>query len=359
MALTQAVIDNVANAAIDYHMDKGTTYAQHIQEKPLLDELRQRQRPFPGGKGDITVRTVFDTQSSIEGFSGDDLLTFTNPTPIKTASYPWKLIHLGITMTQDELLRDGLSVVDTNGRNTRQHTQRELTMLAEILQTKLDDMTEGYAAGMNQMLWQDGSQDAKEVPGMQYLIADNPTTGVVGGIDRAVQTLWQNRAFTAAKETATTNAADGPIVFDPDTSSGIKRLRQERRQLRRYGTPRHILLCGSKALERLEAEVDAKGTYTQTGFSGEQDVGMGEIRLSGLGRFRYDPTLDDLSREDFMYFIDTNGIQLKPIEGQDMKRHYPARPHDRMVLYRSLTWAGGLCARQLNTSMVIETADPV
>lgn len=357
MALTQAVIDNVANAAIDYHMDRGTTYAQHIQEKPLLNELKQRERTFPGGKGEITCRPIFETQSSIEGFGGDDTLSFTNPTPIKEAAYPWKMIHLGITMTTDELLRDGISVVDTNGRNTRQHSERELTMLANILQTKLDDMTEGYSAGMNEMLWGDGTQDSKEVPGIQFMIADDPTTGVVGGIDRAEQPLWRNRAFTEAHESATADASDGPIAADPDNSTLIKRLRQERRQLHRYGNPRHIVLCGSAALERLEAEVDAKGLYSQSGFSGSQEVGMGEISLSGLGRFRYDPTLDSLGREDYMYFIDTNGIQLMPIEGENMKRHFPARPHDKMVLYRSITWAGGLVGKQYNTSMVVQTED--
>ena len=348
MPLTQDVIDNVANAAIDYHMNRGETFTQHIQEKPLLQAMKRYQKTFPGGKGELTVRPVFETQSGIEGFDSDDTLSFTNPTPIKTARYPWKMIHLGINMTTDELLRDGISIVDTNGKNTKQHSQRELTMLAEILQTKLDDMTEGYAVGMNEMLWADGSQDSKEVPGIQSLITDDPSTGVVGGIDRESQPLWRNRAHTGTSA----------ITTDPDKSALIKKLRQERRQLHRYGKPRHIILCGSKALEWLEAEVDAKGIYTQSGFSGGQEIGMGEISLSGLGTFQYDPTLDDIGRDNFMYFIDTKNIQLKPIEGEDMKMHYPSRPHDKMVLYRSITWAGGLIARQLNTSMVVEVNAP-
>ena len=347
MPLPIAVIENVANAAIDYHMDRGKVFYQHLQEKPLLRELRSRQKTFPGGKGELTVRPVFETQSSIEGFGGDDTLSFTNPTPIKTASYPWKMIHLGIYMTTDELLRDGISVVDTNGKQTRGTSRRELTALANALQVKLDDMTEGYAQGMNEMLWADGSQDPKEVPGIQYLIADDPATGIVGGIDRASQPLWRNRAAVGA----------GKVTSNPTTSALIKRLRQERRQLHRYGTPQIVTLCGSRALERLEAEVDAKGIYTQSGFSGNHEVGMGEISLNGLGKFVYDPTLDDMNREDFMYMLDMKAIKLRPIEGEDMKKHYPARPHDKMVIYRSITWAGGLTAHQLNTSMVIETDD--
>ena len=350
MPLTQAVIDNVANAALDYHMERGKTFKQHIQEKPLLNAMKRNQKTFPGGKGELTVRPIFETQSTIEGFDSDDTLSFTSPTPIKEAKYPWKMIHLGISMTTDELLRDGLSIVDTNGQNTKQHTQRELTMLANILQTKLDDMTEGHAAGMNEMLWADGSQDSKEVPGIQSLITEDPSTGVVGGIDRANQPLWRNRARVGDP-----GAGGSGIRYNPDKSNLIKNLRQERRQLHRYGRPRLLVLCGSTALERLEEEVDAKGIYTQSGFSGGAEVGMGEISLNGLGTFQYDPTLDDIGKDNFMYFIDTKNIQLMPIEGEDMKRHFPARPHDKMVLYRSVTWAGGLVARQLNTSMVVET----
>ncbi len=57
------------------------------------------------------VSPVFETQSPLEGFEGDDTLTFTNPTPIKRASYPWKMQHLGIQVPTQQLLKDGISVV--------------------------------------------------------------------------------------------------------------------------------------------------------------------------------------------------------------------------------------------------------
>jgi hypothetical protein len=347
MALTQAELDNIANAAIDYHMDRGKVFYQHLQSKPLLRELRARQKTFPGGKGELTTRPIFETQSGIEGFEGRDTLTFVNPTPIKTAKYPWKMIHTGISMTTQELLHDGISIVDTNGRQTSGKSKRELTALANILQVKLEDMSEGFAQGMNAMLWGDGTQDAKEVPGIRYLISAAPATGIVGGIDRATQPLWRNRALTGV---------GGRITSSPDTSALIKALRSEVRQLRRFGNPKHVVLCGSDFLEALEAEVDAKGIYTQSGFANGAEIGMGKLSLRGLGTFEYDPTMDDAGLGKFCWMIDTNAIQLMPIEGEDMKKHYPARPHDQMVLYRSITWAGGLVARQLNTSGVVEIA---
>ncbi len=352
-ALSQAVIDNAANAAFDYYIKK-KLFTQHIQEKPLLKALQEKQRTFPGGKDDIVVSPVFETQSSLEGFEGDDTLTFVNPTPIKQAAFPWKMQHLGIKVTTQELLKDGISVVDTNGAQTSKHSGRDATVIQNILQSKLEDASEGYASGMNTMLWQDGTQSTKDVPGIQYLIAANPSTGVVGGIDRATQPLWRNIAKTAAHETATTDPNDGAITPSTASSTLIRELQKLVRQLTRYGNPSHLILCGSDFLNGLEDEAYAKGTLTQTGFSSGMDLGMGQLSVRGLGQFHYDPTLDDLGLSKFAYFIDTKAIQLMPIEGEDMKRHNPARPHDKMVVYKSMTWAGGLCMKQANTSMVIE-----
>src|SRR5690554_4841273 len=346
-ALSQAVLDNIANAAFDYY-EKKKLYNQHIQDKPLLRELQSLQKTFPGGKGDIVVSPVFETQSSLEGFEGDDTLSFTNPTVIKQARYPWKMQHLGIQMTTEELLKDGISIVDTNGARTRGISGRDATVIQNILESKLADMSEGYAAGMNEMLWLDGTQDTKDVPGIEYLIAENPAVGVVGGIDRATQPLWRNVALTAA--------GSGAVTPSTENSTLIRTLQSQVRQLRRYGNPNYIILAGSNFMDALEDEAFAKGYLTQSGFSGGMDVGIGELSLRGLGKFMYDPTLDTLDKSGFAYFIDTNSIKLQPIEGEDMKRHNPARPHDKMVVYKSLTWAGGLSMRQSNTNMVVEIA---
>lgn len=348
-ALTQAQLDNITNSALNYHFDKGKLHAQHIQDKPLLRELKKRQKTFPGGKGEIEVGVKWTTDTQVEGFQGDDTLSFVSPVPAKRARYPWKMIHAGIQIAVEELLKDGISVVDTNGANTSNHSSRDETVLANILGEKLADMSEGYAAGMNAMLWRDGVQDALEVPGISYLIAEDPTQGIVGGIDRATVIPWRNHALTAAHAVS---GGDGAV--DVSATSLIRTLQGKVRGLRRYGSPKHLILCGSQFLDALEDEVWNKGTIQVSDFAGQNEMGMGKVSIRGLGTFEYDPTLDDESKAAYAYFIDTRAITLMPIEGEDEKRHTPARPHDKMVVYRSMTWAGGLSARQCNTSMVVE-----
>lgn len=348
-ALSAAVLENATNAAFDYY-DKNKLYNQHIQEKPLLKALKANQKSFPGGKDDLVCNPVFETQSSLEGFEGDDTVTFTNPTPIKEVRYPWKMQHLGIKMTTQELLKNGISVTETNGESTSRIAKSDIIRIQDVLKTKMDDASEGWAKGMNEMFWKDGTASTKDVPGIQYFISETPTSGVVGGIDRALQPLWRNVALTAA---------NGSTQITPSTANSvlIRTLQKQVRTLRRYGSPNFLILAGSSFMDALEDEVYAKGDLTQTGFGQKTEAGVSEtITIRGLGTFQYDPTLDDLSKQKFCYFIDLKAIQLRPIEGEDMKAHTPARPHDKFVIYKSWTWAGGMTMKQGNTSMVAEIA---
>ena len=74
--------------------------------------------------------------------------------------------------------------------------------------------------------------------------------------------------------------------------------------------------------------------------------------------FVWDPTMDDQGRAKFCYAIDMGktGLRLLYMDGQRMKKHNPARPYDRYVMYSGITMTGLLIARQLNTSGVYDIA---
>lgn len=354
MAFTPQELENIANAALDYYV-KGSTFKQTIQEKPLLDAMIANQETFPGGKGDISipVQGVFDT-SSFKGYTHNDTVSYSNPANIKRAEYPWKEVHAGITVTYTELKIDGLSVADTtSGDRVTNHSERDVTVLTGLFKNKIEDMGEAWAKKFDEMLHLDGTQDAKQVPGIQLLIADNPTTGTLGGLDRATNAWWRNRSLV---DNTAGGGADNRITPSASTQTLSRTLRQEVRQLRRYGRGRYVIIAGSKFLEALDLEIYEKGRLTDEGFTSNKatDIAMADISMRGVGRFVYDPTLDDMGFENRCYFIDTNAIKLKVMQGEDRRIHTPARPHDQYVLYRAMTWTGALTARQLNTSGVYE-----
>lgn len=347
MPFTAQEIENVANAAIEYHYKTPEVRSQTIQDKPLLRYLMEKEQSFPGGKDEITVGVKGDYTTTIMGFSHDETVTYANPANIKRARYPWKLIHSGIQVTMHELAKDGVSVVDTaTGEGERNHSNREKTVLANLLKDKIEDMMEGTDRGMNNMFWRDGTADPDLVPGIRSFVLDNPASAtVVGGIDQSANTWWRNRASLLL------NAGT------PGNQVVVQKLQNEWRQLRRFGGRPNMVCAGSDFLDAVERELRALGNYTLEGWTSEKktDASIADIRFKGVD-FMYDPTLDDESLAKYCYVLDTRRIYPMAIEGESMKKHNPARPHDKYVFYRAMTWMGGLVCSQRNCHGVYSIA---
>lgn len=340
MPFTVAQIENIASAAIDFHFKRGTVYSQTIQNKPLLKALVAKEKTFPGGKGNVTVRVKGVYSTTIQGFSADDTVGYTNPTNIRTANFPYKLIHAGISFSMDELIRDGVTITDSlDGKNTSNASGREQTALANLLEDKLEDMQEGVDRGFQTMYWKDGTQDSQLVPGIQSFLSQTPTTGgIVGGIDPITNSWWQNRA---ALNIDTTTAANLNLT---------NKLQHEWRQLRRFGGNPKTFLCGSAFIEALEAEMRSKGNFTLEGWAQgkSMDASIVDLQFKGT-ELQYDPTLDDIGQSKFGYWMDLRHIFPMVIAGENMKKHAPARPENKYVFYRAVTYAGALVCRQRNS----------
>lgn len=347
MAFSVQELANISAAALDFYI-KGPAFAQTIQEKPLLSAMIAAQKTFSGGAGNISIPVQFDYDtSSFQGYTHNDTVGYSNPANLKRALFPWKELHAGISLTMTELKIDGISVTDSAASaKTSNHSDRDIHVLTGLLDNKLADMAESWSRSFDTMLHGDGTSDPLEVAGIAALIADYPLAGIIGGLNRASIPAWRNRSLV---DQTGSGGSDLRITPSASTQSLSRTLRSEVRQLKRYGGTPNLVIAGSRFLEALELEIQEKGIYTQSGFAkGTNDIGMSEISMMGVGKFLYDPTLDDLGREDFCYFIDTKNVGLHVMEGEDRKTHNPTRPAEQYVLYRAMTWTGALCAKQLN-----------
>jgi hypothetical protein len=367
MAFTAAEIANIANSSLDYYFNRPDEFYQTLQDKPLLKYMEANPRKFPGGKGNISIALHGQfgdgtAASNLTGYTHNDTVVFMTPANIVRGNYPWREHHIGLTLTHTELKIDGISVVDTNGEETVEHSDREVTVLVNLFQDKLFELGEQYARGMNGLLWGDGVADVKALAGMRYLISDDPSVGTIAGLDQslALNSWWRNRARTTAfglKVAGTPAlAAHGGDSIQPDPADGgalLTALQNEYRQLIRYGGKPTMALCGSDFLGAMEMEVRANGNYSMTGFSSSRDVSLGSLSYSGSD-FQYDPTLDDMGRSKWCYWFDPKKIFLMQMEDEWRKDHTPARPANQFVLYKSITSTGQMVATQRNSSIVLE-----
>jgi hypothetical protein len=345
MPFTAAQLDHIANGQLDYNL-KGKPQAQTVQDKPLLKAMKSAQKEFSGGKGNITGSVKGNYDSYFAGFTHDDTVAYKTPANSKRWTMPWREVHGGLQITMTELKIAGISVVDTNGEETSNHTEQEKHELFNLLDDKLDDMREGMARDHNEYYWGDGTADPKGPVGITYFIVDDPTLGVCEGIDRATNSWWRNRAKVGVAGRITQDAANQIIA---------RTLNSELRQLRRFGGKPTLWLAGSGFLDALELEMRKNGTFTQDGFNREGgiDLGAADARLQG-NKIVYDPSLDDLGFSKRLYVIDPKRLFPYVMEGEDYKRHNPSRPHDVYAIYKGVTWTGNLVATQMNCHGVYE-----
>lgn len=344
MPFTAQELNNIANAVLDFYV-RGAAKVQILQDRPLYNDLMAGKKTFPGGKEFISypVKGVFT--SSFQGYTYDDPVTFQNPANIKRTQVPWYEMSSGISFTQTELKKAGISVVDTNGERTTDHSGQELIQLTNLLEDKYEDLDEGSKRSLAEIMWRDGTQDPLVFPGIQSFITESPTTGTTFGIDRSANVWWRNRASLDIDSST------------PGNQNLINTIQTEMRQLRRYTkNPKHKMYAGSTLLTRFEQELRSKGNYTLEGWMQGKavDGGMLDVMFKGIP-IQYEPLLDDLGYERYLYILDLNAIRLRPMENEEFKIHTPSRPPERYVVYRAMTYTGALCADQLNSSGVYST----
>ena len=345
MPVTAEQVQNVMNAALDFNI-RGKALDNTILDKPLLKALTEGQKTFPSGKEFITRPVKGVRVTRVEGYSYDDQVTYRNPAKIKRLRVAWKEVHAGIEYTYTEAKQDGISIVDGKRGEQVKHDGREATALVNIIEDKADDMKEGWAESFNEMLWRDGTQDVKAVPGVLSMILDDPTVaGSTEGIDRIANTWWRNLARLAI------------VHSTPSDQNITNALQSDMRQLSKYRGKPNLFLAGASFLDALEAELKAKGNYTLSGWAADKggngmiDVSVADTSFKGI-KIQYDPTLDALGRTKYMYAFDMRRLYLMVMEGEDRVVHHPERPYDRYVVYEGMTWTGALICDQLNAQGV-------
>jgi hypothetical protein len=338
MPFTVGEVENIANSTLDYFVDKGRAESQHIQDKPLLKAMQSAQTTFPGGKEFISGAVKGNTTSSIQGFQHDDDVGYSNPANAKRYNYPWKLIHLGIEFSMHEVAKDGISIVDTtNGKGETEHSERELTALVNILNEKFEDMAEGWDRGFNNMYWGDGSADPS------WSQASDRSSSTI-----RLRVSWSAASISRPTPGGATALCSASTPRRPATWSSRTPCRRNTASfvvmaaIRKSGWPaptsskRSRRSCARRARSRSTAGIPRARPIAAWPTS----------RSRATDRVRPDP-----GRSRPVQAALRHGHPLHQAQGhrrRDKKKHYPARPENKYMFFRAMTWMGGLICNKRN-----------
>ncbi len=351
MPFTASELTSAGYLALDFYM-RNNPIDQIQEHRPLLERMMAEKKNFPGAKQNIVVQIRYAYNSNFQWFNGDAEVSYNHRQGVQWASYPWRACHDGFALNEDELLQNGITIIEGKGGN---NTEAEEIQLTNLLDENLEELHLGIKQQFSQALHRDGTQSADAIAGLDFLIPSAPTVGTVGGINRATNTWWQSNAITALTGGA---------------ASMVTSMEQMWRKCARNGGKPNFILAGEGFLDayasaagtmitRFKDANTAKGEYNlDPSTDTTEDLAFHGVRMT------WDPEFLDLDVllapaipwQKRCYFLNTKFLKLRPAEGHDMITRKPPRVYNRYTYYWGITWRGGMTLNRSNAHAFLSIA---
>ncbi len=120
-------------------------------------------------------------------YFGDEQFDTSREAVMRNVDYDWKQYAITVTLT---------------GREKR--INMGVNLKHRLLKNKILNAQNTMANDIALSIFSDGTgTSGKEIGGLQLLVADDPTTGVVGTVDRATYSIWRNQIYDFSVEGVT------------------------------------------------------------------------------------------------------------------------------------------------------------
>ena len=281
---------------------------------PVLYYLKQA-----GNAGTVSVdggtqileNLEYGENASFQWYSGYDVLSVTPSDVITSAAYDWKQCNANVIF---------------NGREVAINSGKE--KIFDLIQTKRKNAEKTITNNMGAALYYAGTEsDGKAIGGLQLLVADAPTTGTVGGINRATQSWWRNQIYDLSVETVTISSST--IL---SSMNGLWR-----RCVRNSDQPK-LVVMGDTYHGYWEAALQANQRFQE---AKEANVGFVYQMYKGA-KVLYDPNCAD----ERLYMLNTDYLKLKSHKDVNMKVGVARHPTNQDATVIPISWMGNLTSSQ-------------
>ncbi len=157
----------------------------------LLMTLREKgnTKPFRGGRS-IVQELEYAENSTYKRYSGYEVLDISPSDVMTAAEYDIKQVAVAVTIS-------GLEQLQNSGKE----------QMIDLLESRIKNAERTMYNNMSTDVYSDGTADSgKQIGGLQSIVSGAPTSGTVGGIDRASYAFWQNQLYDFSVEGVTPSA---------------------------------------------------------------------------------------------------------------------------------------------------------
>lgn len=280
----------------------------------ILMRLKERGRikPFSGGRT-IVQELMYADNSTYKRYSGYEALNISPSDVLTAAEFDIKQAAIAVSIS-------GLEMLQNSGEEA----------VIDLLESRIENAEFTFMNNLSADMYSAGTADGgKQIGGLQLLVADTPTSGTVGGIDRASYSFWQNQTYDASTDGGTAATAtniqrymnsmyvevvrgnDGPDLILSDNNYYL------------------LYLSSLQTIQRITNEKMA-----QAGFQNLKYMGADVVLDGGIG---------GNCPANHMYFLNTRYIHYRPHRDRNMVPLDPRRystNQDAMV--ELMGWAGNM-----------------
>lgn len=289
--------------------------ADNVSENvALLKRLNERGNvmPFDGGRT-IIQELDYGENGTYTRYAGYQVLNITPQDVLTAAEFDIKQVAVSVSMS-------GLEQIQNSGRER----------VIDWLSARVTNAERSMMNGLSGDIYSNGTADGGlQIGGLQLLVADTPTSGTVGGIDRATWTFWQNVSYDAT--------TDGGA---PVSSANIQQyMNKVYNQLVRNTDAPDLIIADNNYFSAYEESLQAIQRITgetsgRLGFTSYRYKNADVILDGGIGGSC--PT-------NHMYFLNTKYIHFRPYSGRNMEVLGDDRYSvNQDAFVRIVGWAGNM-----------------
>jgi len=268
-----------------------------FDEYPFLAWLRANALETEGGGKEIQEDVMYGKNTG-GWFNGYDEVNTDAVDGITAAFFPWRYLAVPITISMTE---------EMENRTTDKAVKMLEAKTKQSMMTIRDTMSAAIFS----------AQSGQAILGLQDLVADTPTSGTVGGINRANETWWRN--ISDATSTNVDNATGS--IYD-----GVSRMGTLWNNCSEGNTTPKGIVTTLTVFGDLETVFESTGYARLTSGSGTAKVDASTVNFRGANVF-YDRDCPS----QHMYMINPNTMKLKIQKGLNFAKTPFKEPHNQFA----------------------------
>lgn len=278
----------------------------------LLTRIRDNgnMRVISNGGATIQRQLAYAENTTFQYYSGYETLNVSASDTLTSSNWEWKQAAVNVTISGFEKAVNGGS-------------QQIIDLVAARTKVAMMTMANNISVG----LYSNGTgSGGKQIGGLQLILADDPTSGTVGGIDGGTYSFWQNVTFDASTDGGTAATSTNIVSYMNSLYNSVCL----------NGDQPDLIIADSNYFGLYQAAVQATQRITNSSTS---SVGIGFPTLDYQG---IPVILDNNVPSNHMYFINTKNLYFDVHADRNFTPGEMMRPVNQDAFVMPILFMGNL-----------------